>query len=610
MYFHHSKEQIRTHLLHLQHILAPYGYEDRTRASLERLDREKMNLLVVGEFSRGKSTFINAILGKPILPSKVNPTTATVNLIVPGQERTMTLIHHDGMRQTEPLPEEQINKFLEKYVTVSNEGANSIKQVILNLPGPMEAWNCVIVDTPGVNDLDDVREEVTYNYLRNADACIVLLDSQQPLSSSERRFIQDKVMANDVNRLFFVINRMDEVESIPNGPTSERLKAYVLNLLNENFPTIKDPLIYTVSSKETLRARFKKENNAWNDSFGLLEQQLYQFISDNASKGRLEEHIDRAIGISMEGIHSLSEKYDLLGGSSEELQAKLTRLREEEDHWKQQLQELDIVMSRESITLSQLIQQRTRELFAELRRQLERQVERCEDDNGLIQLKSDLSRGIRSSVEVLIAEIEQYKRGLAKRILQKFGPLFDQSHAELPAVSQHMPKRWSGTTEDIMVPFEKTQALGSDSSTIVSVVAAGGVLGYIGAALLGPIGIAAAVISSIFLGNKLEEDKRRKQQEQVRRELLNGIRKQLDKVVGQAETNALNMAKEEIKPVEAYFRTRVQTRVETIHHTLQEQRNGLMLETGEIERHKEQLSDRKHKLHTIMEQLFQWRNSL
>src|SRR5690606_37268854 len=111
-----------------------------------------------------------------------------------SQERKVTVLYEDDSSTAVDLPEEGINKFLDSIVTVSNKEAHRVKLVTIAVPGPMEQWNCVIVDTPGVNDLDEMREEVTYNYLRNADACIVLLDSQQPLSESERRFLEEKVL--------------------------------------------------------------------------------------------------------------------------------------------------------------------------------------------------------------------------------------------------------------------------------------------------------------------------------------------------------------------------------------------------------------------------------
>lgn len=505
MLFHDQKSNIRHIFQRLNELLLPLGFEDRIKASIERLDRVTMNLLVVGEFSRGKSTFINALLGAPILPSKVNPTTATINVIVPGRDRKLTIEYHNGTHIDHSLPDEQVNRFLEGIVTVLNEDANKIKQIRISVPGPMQAWNCVIVDTPGVNDLDDLREEVTYNYLRNADACIILLDSQQPLSESERRFITEKVLNNDINRLLFVMNRMDEVEEQPDGPNAARLQAYVRKLLSEKIPSIQDPIIHAVSSKEALRAKFKQIPGAWRSSFERFESELHKFLSQSANKDRLEEHVDRAIGMAHNGTQTILERIRLLSSSEEDLDAQLRNLEIEEKRLQVQLQALSVTMDQESLELSRRIQDHVERRFSDLRDSLIRQTEFYNNESDVQSLKSELASGVRQSLDGVLAIISEYKQLLSMKLQKEFSAFFSSEDSlSLTVRNASIAHRYD--TNATLLSFgtsRRTELIDNEPSILWKAAASGGALTYVAAALLGPIGIVAGIIGSFFLGGKM-----------------------------------------------------------------------------------------------------------
>ena len=110
------------------------------------------------------------------------------------------------------------------------------------------------MDTPGVNDPDSWREEITYNYLGASDAVIMLLDPGQALSDSEVEFLKDKILDSCIEKLIFVVNKIDDI------PLKER--ATVRNRIESGLSRyVTTPHIYALSSKQALTAKMNKDDN-------------------------------------------------------------------------------------------------------------------------------------------------------------------------------------------------------------------------------------------------------------------------------------------------------------------------------------------------------------
>lgn len=100
---------------------------DLIKRSIEFLDNEKFELVVVGEFSRGKSTFINAMLGKKILPAKKRATTAIISKIIYSDEPKYYLHYKDNKKQIDEISEEFFLKLIAPGEKAEKEEKNICK---------------------------------------------------------------------------------------------------------------------------------------------------------------------------------------------------------------------------------------------------------------------------------------------------------------------------------------------------------------------------------------------------------------------------------------------------------------------------------------------------
>ncbi|WP_307587939.1 dynamin family protein [Paenibacillus wynnii] len=174
----------------------------------ETVEEDLCTVVVLGEFKRGKSTFINGLLGEALLPVDVTPTTATINAVLYGEQRNLTVHWDDGTAEQRELNKESIDAF-------SVEGTESLKGVRylrLTMPVKMLEPNVILVDTPGVNDLNKQRSEVTYRFIPRADVVIFMLDATSPVTRSEKEFLSETFLSEGLERILFIANFIDQIE--------------------------------------------------------------------------------------------------------------------------------------------------------------------------------------------------------------------------------------------------------------------------------------------------------------------------------------------------------------------------------------------------------------
>ncbi len=290
---------------------------------IPKLEAERFHLVVLGEFNHGKSTFVNALLGNDALPTGITPTTAAINHVVWSQHPSARVVLTTGeSRFLEPSQ-------IKEWVTVAGGHASEVAYVELGYPSDLLVNNVVLVDTPGVNDLNEQRAEVTYGYVPRADAVVFLLDAGQALKDSEREFLRSRVFESARDRLIFVLGKMDMLTA------DERVAVldYTRTGLAKMMP---DPVVFPLSAKDW--ARNKDAQSGMPELLAYLERFLArdraQVILDNAAAdaARTAGYLENNLGVRMRA-HDMD-----LG----ELETRIAAVREQLDTSKRKLDELHI----------------------------------------------------------------------------------------------------------------------------------------------------------------------------------------------------------------------------------------------------------------------------
>lgn len=251
-------------------------------------------VVVLGEFKRGKSTLVNALLGETVLPMNVLPETATINAIMYNDEAVLNVVYRDGTSKKGEVSYD----FLRQYsARMENSEAESVRYIKIGYPCELLKNRVVLVDTPGVSDLNEQRSEVTYQFVPKANAVLFVLDANAPLKKTEKEFIDERLLPLGINNIIFVINKYDAVDEDEEDDFLVEVKKRLLRAFNmdDKEAKLRDITVYPLSAKMALQG-IEQGNDKLLAASGMKE--LKTKLNDMLFAGNMEQ----------EKIHSYKQR--------------------------------------------------------------------------------------------------------------------------------------------------------------------------------------------------------------------------------------------------------------------------------------------------------------
>ena len=233
------------------------GYTENLQNIIEHT-KEPLMLMVMGAFSTGKSTFINALVGEEIAAVEAKPTTAVVTKLCYGDKDVLKVYFRDGKSKIYSPSE------FAKLTAVNDvEADNSIHERIdyVERQMPIEMLKQVtIIDSPGLNDVNEKHSEASERFVKNADSVLWMFSALQMGSKFEIEAM-DKLTPR--LKPIAVINKMDQINDDEDDPDEFLAKAKAL---------LKDKVqaVIGISAKYALQG--KLENNKLKSQVGNLEE--------------------------------------------------------------------------------------------------------------------------------------------------------------------------------------------------------------------------------------------------------------------------------------------------------------------------------------------------
>jgi GTPase SAR1 family protein len=253
-----------------------------------KLAEDRFTLAVLGQFKRGKSSLMNAIIGRDLLPTGVLPLTSAITVLKYGPTERLVVSREDSI-----FPQELPVSALADYVTEKGnpENQKKVKTACVELPVPFLRRGIEFVDTPGVGSALTANTATTYAFLPECDAVLFVTSVDTPMTSLELEFLKE--IREYVDKIFFVLNKTDLVTDNERGE--------VLGFVTE---TIRSQIgrdsvkVFAVSVRLGLAARMSGDPVLYEQSgIKSLEEALASFLSEEKSATFLAAVAHKALRI-------------------------------------------------------------------------------------------------------------------------------------------------------------------------------------------------------------------------------------------------------------------------------------------------------------------------
>ena len=317
--------------------------EEKQRHYREAIDKikrrasdENLNVAVIGNFSTGKSTFINGFIKRKLLKTAHTATTAVPTRIYCHKKEAsdvITVSCRDGEKYE--LGKTESREALEKRLgaklpdgsrdviaalSTSNDYLNIIDELILNVSSFNELSGICIMDTPGVNPGDEAAKEhirLTQDILRKkADAAIILLPAHQVIGASFNNFLEENA-SHFLDDSIFVITMMD----VLNDEEERREVIEFASDVIKNKFGLSELRLYTCSAIYAEPENKLDDKEGWNEKFDELRKNIIDHMY-----GRRERIIEAQLAKLLEQL--IDELKSEVRSSTERIQLQLKNLEE------------------------------------------------------------------------------------------------------------------------------------------------------------------------------------------------------------------------------------------------------------------------------------------
>ncbi len=211
-----------------------------TQSLMKRLAESTLEVAVVGEPKRGKSSLVNALIGRDVAPVGALPLTGVPTFIEDGEDGCV-VDFEDGRSEMHPF--ESAAHYISEDANPGNH--LRVESVTLRLPSGALPYGTRLVDTPGVGSVLEHETHSTHRYLPRLDAAILVLSADPPISSAEVAFL-DRILEHAA-ALFVVLNKADYLSD----PDRERTVRFTREVVARRAPSW-DGRVYALSARRNV----------------------------------------------------------------------------------------------------------------------------------------------------------------------------------------------------------------------------------------------------------------------------------------------------------------------------------------------------------------------
>lgn len=311
------------------------------RSIAEKVSGGRFYVACIGQFKRGKSTLLNALIGHSILPTDVVPVTAVPTIIRHGEHLSARVRFKTAAWIDVPV------STVDEYVSEAKnpENAKGVAGVEIFVPSTLLKSGMCFVDTPGIGSVFAGNTAATQAFIPHIDAAIVVVGTDPPLSGDELQLVE--TISQDVHELVFVLNKADRANAAERAAAVEFSRHILETRLKRTVPRI-----FEVSALD----RLEQKGTDWDWS------QLVRTLEDlvlNSGRSLVRQATDRGIQRAASQLLAvIKEEWDALERPLEESERRIARLRKTLVESEVRMRDLGVLLTAEQQRLSGLFGER------------------------------------------------------------------------------------------------------------------------------------------------------------------------------------------------------------------------------------------------------------
>ncbi len=319
---------------------------DEARELAARIAEGRFYVACVGQFKRGKSTLLNALVGHPVVPTGFVPVTAVPTVIRFGDQLRARVRMRDGSWRDIAMPD------LKEYVTeeLNPENKKGVDGAEVFVPSPLLSSGMCFVDTPGLGSVFTGNTATTQAFIPHIDAALVVVGADPPIAGEELALVE--TVGKQVRDLILVINKADR--------TSDAERAAAVKFTREILEKrLHRPMgeVIQVSASERI------ENRGSLRDWEKLLASLHRLVEDSG-RNLVRAACDRGLQrLSEQLLAVISEDRDALQRPIEESERRIELMRETIGEAGRSMRELNFLFMAEQQRISDFFVERRRQFF-------------------------------------------------------------------------------------------------------------------------------------------------------------------------------------------------------------------------------------------------------
>ncbi len=410
-----------------------------------KLTSHTFNLLVVGQFNRGKTTLINALIGQALLPVGVIPLTSVVTVLSYGDAPIIKVCFQDGRCVETP------RESLGEYVTEKGNPHNvkGVREVAVSYPSPWLKGGVRLVDTPGIGSVYSHNTDLAYRYLPQADAVLFLLSADQPVSRAECDFLRD--VREYAQRIFFLLNKADYLSETELQDAVAFAQTTIAEAMGQ------EPFIAPISARLALEGKLNGSAELMKRSLlPLFFTTLHNFLQKEKGEVLVSSVVRNVLRIISQARFRCDLELKSLSTPIDELEEKIRIFEEKKQEVMLAREEYALVLEGEAKRLVSKIVDPNLEVFkANLIQQVDSSIERYFTEHQDLPARK-LSEALEQEI---IGEIREAFDTWRSEEDEKVGRVFDSLCSRFTVrINETVDELFRFSAELFAIPFSSVQA--------------------------------------------------------------------------------------------------------------------------------------------------------